>query len=219
MIALIGAKPVPEATNTIGLARILAQEEGAERALEAQDVALLHLAEHVVGELAAGDVAHVQLDQLVVVRRVAPWRSCAACRPSAGTRCTGRRGTAAARSPAASGAARSRRRRRAPSSARGTGSVLIWMSFAAPISRASITSVAERLRLAEERLALRLFLVGQRASSGRRRSRRCLRRSCPCSCRRRRSAAVGQHQALAQRRAREPFRPPRRRIRCPLGLG
>ena len=54
MIALIGAKPVPHATNTIGLARVLAQEEGAERALEAQDVALLHLAEHVIGELAAG---------------------------------------------------------------------------------------------------------------------------------------------------------------------
>ena len=54
-----------------GLFRTLAQEEGPERRLEAQDVLLLHLAEDVVGELPAGDVAHVDLDQFGIVRRVA----------------------------------------------------------------------------------------------------------------------------------------------------
>ncbi len=48
----------------------LAQEKSAEGSLEAQDVALLHGLEHVIGERAAGNVAHVQLDELVVVRRV-----------------------------------------------------------------------------------------------------------------------------------------------------
>ena len=62
MIALIGAKPVPEASSTIGLSRVLAQEEAAERPLDAQDLLLLHRAEHVVGELAARHVADVQLD-------------------------------------------------------------------------------------------------------------------------------------------------------------
>ena len=52
MIALIGAKPVPLATKTIGFALVLAQEEGAERPFEAQDVPLLHLVEHVIAELA-----------------------------------------------------------------------------------------------------------------------------------------------------------------------
>ena len=41
-IALIGAKPVPLARSTMGFALVLAQEEGAERPLEAQDVLLLH---------------------------------------------------------------------------------------------------------------------------------------------------------------------------------
>src|SRR5687768_5112341 len=52
------------------LRAVLAQEEAAERTLQAKDVALLHLAEHVVGEAAAGHLADVQLDQLVGVRRV-----------------------------------------------------------------------------------------------------------------------------------------------------
>src|SRR5688572_10358620 len=54
-----------------GLRRILAQEERAERCLEAQDVALLHFPENMVGELPAGDMPHVQLDELVIVRRIA----------------------------------------------------------------------------------------------------------------------------------------------------
>ena len=62
MIALIGAKPVPLASRTIGLARVLAQEEAAERAFDAQDLLVLHRAEDMVGELAARHVADVQLD-------------------------------------------------------------------------------------------------------------------------------------------------------------
>ena len=68
MIDLIGAKPC-RSRRTRSARAVFAQEEAAERALQAQDVALLHLAEHVVG-VAAGDVADVQLDQLVGVRRV-----------------------------------------------------------------------------------------------------------------------------------------------------
>ena len=45
-----------------GLVGRLAQEEAAERPFHAQDVLLLHRAEDVVGELAAGHVADVQLD-------------------------------------------------------------------------------------------------------------------------------------------------------------
>ncbi|CAM2158584.1 hypothetical protein PT2222_40385 [Paraburkholderia tropica] len=51
-----------------GLVRILAQEEGAERRFEAQDVALFHLREDVVGELAAGHVADVQFERTFLVR-------------------------------------------------------------------------------------------------------------------------------------------------------
>ena len=51
------------ASSTIGLSAVLAQEEAAERAFDAQDVLLLHRAEHMVGELAAGHVAQVQLDR------------------------------------------------------------------------------------------------------------------------------------------------------------
>src|SRR5262245_45792436 len=53
------------------LGGVLAQEKRAERSFEAQDVALLHLAKYVVGELSAGDAPHKELDQLVVVRRIA----------------------------------------------------------------------------------------------------------------------------------------------------
>ena len=52
------------------LVAVLAQEEGAERALEAEDVLLLHRAEHVFGEGTALHVPHVKLDVLVVVGRV-----------------------------------------------------------------------------------------------------------------------------------------------------
>ena len=52
-----------------GLVAVLAQEEGAVRPLEAQDVARLHLFEHLVGEQSARQVAHVDLQQAVVMRR------------------------------------------------------------------------------------------------------------------------------------------------------
>ena len=52
------------------LVGILAQVEGPERAFEAQDRALLHLVEHEARERAARRLAHVQLEELVVVRRV-----------------------------------------------------------------------------------------------------------------------------------------------------
>ena len=52
------------------LVGVLAQVEGAQRALEAQDGALLHLLEDVAREGAARRLAHVQLQELVVVRRV-----------------------------------------------------------------------------------------------------------------------------------------------------
>jgi hypothetical protein len=71
--ALIGAKPVPLASRISGLAESVAQEEAAVRALHAQDVLFLHGTEHMVGELAAGHVADVQLDRgraCPVVRRV-----------------------------------------------------------------------------------------------------------------------------------------------------
>ena len=54
------------------LVAVFAQEERAERTFEAQDVALLHLAEHVVGERAVGHVAHVQLDVRVVLAAHCP---------------------------------------------------------------------------------------------------------------------------------------------------
>ncbi|MBX3607875.1 MAG: NAD-dependent epimerase/dehydratase family protein [Piscinibacter sp.] len=56
-----------------GLVAVLAQEEAAERPLQAQDLLLLHRREDVVGELAARHVADVQLDEGLVglgVRRV-----------------------------------------------------------------------------------------------------------------------------------------------------
>jgi hypothetical protein len=68
---LIGAKPVPLATNTIGLSLSSRRKEGAERAFEAQDVALFHLVEHVLGEGAVRHIAHVQLDVRIVFRGVA----------------------------------------------------------------------------------------------------------------------------------------------------
>ena len=52
------------------LVAVLAQEEAAVRAFEAQDGFFLHAVEHVVGEQAAGNVADVQLQEFVVVRRV-----------------------------------------------------------------------------------------------------------------------------------------------------
>ena len=65
--ALIGAKPVPEASSTSGCAMVLAQEEAAERPFDAQDVARLQRAEDMVGEFAAGHVAQVQFDPRLLV--------------------------------------------------------------------------------------------------------------------------------------------------------
>jgi hypothetical protein len=52
------------------LVRFLAQEERAERTFEAKDLATSVFVEELVGEVPAGDVANVQLEQRVVVR----WR-------------------------------------------------------------------------------------------------------------------------------------------------
>ena len=52
------------------LLRSLAQMERAERPLEAQDVLQLHGREDMVGEVAARHVAQVQIDDVVLVRRV-----------------------------------------------------------------------------------------------------------------------------------------------------
>src|SRR5471030_561719 len=51
------------------LVAVVAHEEGAMRTLEAQDVALLHRAEHLVGEQAAGQGADVQRERFVSFRR------------------------------------------------------------------------------------------------------------------------------------------------------
>ena len=65
--------------------------------------------------------------------------------------------------------------------------------------------VAERLRLAEERLALRFFLLGAAPSSGRCRSRPGLRDLALAGAAGAVTAAVGQHQVLAQRRREDRF--------------
>jgi hypothetical protein len=73
MIALIGAKPGARGEQDDRLVGVLAQEEAAERPFDAQDLLLLHRAEDVVGELAAGQVADVQLELRLVddgMRRV-----------------------------------------------------------------------------------------------------------------------------------------------------
>ena len=203
MIALIGAKPVPEATSTIGLSRFLAQEEGAERAFEAQDVALLHL---VNTWSVNWPPATWRTCSSSSRRRAArwPWRSCAARRPSAGTRCTGRRGTPASRSPAASAAARITSSASALQLLHAAGQRLHLDVLRRADGARFDHQVGERPRLAEQRLALRLLLVGQRLASGRRRSRRCPRGSCPCSCRRRRSCSrrAGRSPGAARRRGR-----------------
>jgi hypothetical protein len=50
--------------------RRFAQRELAERALDLQHLALAHATEDVLGEVAAGDEAHVQLERAIVVWRV-----------------------------------------------------------------------------------------------------------------------------------------------------
>ena len=70
MMALIGAKPVPLATEEDGFVAVFAQEESAQRAFEAQDVALLHHFEDVLGEFAGDDVTDMQLQKFVIVQRV-----------------------------------------------------------------------------------------------------------------------------------------------------
>src|SRR5205807_4437517 len=52
------------------LAPVLAKVEGSERPFEAKDRALLHFLEDEARERPAGRLAHVQLQELVVVRRV-----------------------------------------------------------------------------------------------------------------------------------------------------
>src|SRR3989304_6015357 len=84
--ALIGAKPVPEATKTIGLSESSRRKKGpsgpppprAWRPFTRRDVALFLRAEDMVGELPAGDVAHMELDQLGVVRRAGDRKTSAA---------------------------------------------------------------------------------------------------------------------------------------------
>ena len=68
-IALIGAKPVPLATNTIGLS--LSRRKNVPSGPSKRRMSRSFIVfEHVVGERAAGHVAHVDLQELVVVRRV-----------------------------------------------------------------------------------------------------------------------------------------------------
>jgi hypothetical protein len=81
--ALIGAKPVPEASSTIGLLGVLAQEEAAVRALDALDLLFLHGVEDMVGELAARHVADVQLQAGAVCAARWPSSSCAGSRRAA----------------------------------------------------------------------------------------------------------------------------------------
>ena len=99
--ALMGAKPVPEASRIIGLES--RAEEAAKRPLHAQDF-LLFMAPNMVGELAAGHVAYVQLQ----AGRGPP--GCAARWPWSGRGeshrqdefgCTGPRGSETGRWPAA----------------------------------------------------------------------------------------------------------------------
>src|SRR6185369_14971736 len=120
------------------LVGILAQEECAQRPFEAQDVALLHLGKDVVGELPAGDVAHVQFDELA---------SCGALpmeklrrEPSfsrKSTYCPARKTSfSLAGSLICSSMASSDSR---SSFCTRQGSFLIWISLAAPMVRASST--------------------------------------------------------------------------------
>ena len=50
------------------LVRVFAQKKSAERASEAQDVALFHDLKYMMGKCAARDVADVQFEKLIVVR-------------------------------------------------------------------------------------------------------------------------------------------------------
>ena len=67
---LIGAKPVPLARKMIGFELSSRRKKRAERSLEAQDLPLLHLVEHVRGEGSARVVPQMQLQMLVVVGSV-----------------------------------------------------------------------------------------------------------------------------------------------------
>ena len=62
MIALIGAKPVPEASSTIGLSESSRRKKLPNGPSKRRMSFSFIVAEHVVGELAAGQVADVQLD-------------------------------------------------------------------------------------------------------------------------------------------------------------
>ena len=141
------------------LVGFLAQVERAERPLDAQDLASLVLREQRVGEEAAGHVPDVQLEQRVVVRRRWRARSCAAGRPSAGSRRTGP--ARYCRRSFAGSLKLARSRRRAPASSIDSmrhGRRLIGMSPARRTSRTSIDEVgraASRSRTARARRASR----------------------------------------------------------------
>ncbi len=68
--ALIGAKPVPPATMIIGLVDSSRRRKVPQRSFEAQDVLDLHGREDLLGKGATRNEADVQLEQLVLVRRV-----------------------------------------------------------------------------------------------------------------------------------------------------
>lgn len=67
---LTGAKPVPPATKMIGLSLSSRRKKNAVRPFEAQQGLFLQMVEHEMGELAVWHQADVQLQELVVVRRV-----------------------------------------------------------------------------------------------------------------------------------------------------
>ena len=191
------------------LVRVLAQEEGAERPLEAQDVALLHLAEHVVGELPAGDVAHVQLDQLVVVRRI-------------GHREAAPRAVLEQELDVLAGEELQALvgRQLQVQHHHVVGEPLQLLHAAgqrlhldvlrvAPMVRASITRSPSGLRLAEERLALRLLLVGQRLLLVHAVVDLPFEELALAAAAGAVAAAIGQDDLLAQRGGEDGLRPPR----------
>ena len=180
MIALIGAKPVPQATNTIGLALSSRRKKlpsGPSRRRMSRSFIL-------------PNTWSVKLPP-------GTWRTCSSTSSSA---CGGLRHREAA--PLAvlqqevdvlAGEELQPLVRRqlelhdhhvvgdaAPASARGTAACA--PRCPSPRRWCGLDhQLAERLRLAEERLALRALRLGEHARVVVRRSRRCPRRSCPCS--------------------------------------
>jgi hypothetical protein len=65
--ALDGSEPGPAGDKYNRLVRILAQKKGTERPFKAQNISFLHLGEDMLGKCAPAVIAHMQLQQLVVM--------------------------------------------------------------------------------------------------------------------------------------------------------